>query len=214
MLRAIAAAPAPAPAVLGVDDTILALEFIDGTGPPGFAWADLGERLACVHAVTGPDYGWPENYAFADLAIDNAACDTWPAFYAERRLMVHAPHIQPDLARRVERLARMIGDHLPRHPRATLLHGDLWGGNVLARGSRIAAFIDPACIFGHTEIDIAMLSLFDTPGAEFPAAYGAPEPGAAARRPIYLLWPALVHLRLFGGHYRRMVEDFLAAAGV
>lgn len=214
MLRAIAASGAPAPAVLAVDDHVLALQFIRAETGPQTAWRSLGETLATLHRTTAADYGWPEDYAFAQVKLENSGCGTWPDFTAERRLMPHAPHIPAHLATRLERLARDIHARLPRHPRAALLHGDLWSGNILAAAGRIAAFIDPACIFGHTEIDLAMLSLFATPTPAFHAAYGPGEPGAEARLPIYQLHPAFVHLRLFGAAYLPMVENLLAATGV
>jgi fructosamine-3-kinase len=89
----------------------------------------------------------------------------------------------------------------------------MWGGNVLVDGTQVSGLIDPACYYGHDEVDIAMLTLFDHPDAEFYDAYGPLEPGHEERLTIYRLWPALVHLRLFGSGYRGMVERFLSAAG-
>jgi fructosamine-3-kinase len=102
---------------------------------------------------------------------------------------------------------------LPAHPDAALLHGDLWGGNILVAQGRVTALIDPACYYGHAEIALAMLCLFDHPDPAFTGAYGAAAPGQADRRPIYQLFPALVHLRLFGQAYRGLVERLLTEAG-
>ena len=214
MLEAIAASGAPAPAVLAVTDRMLVLEFIEAPGRPGNAWPHLGQTLATLHRTTGPRYGWAANYAFSHIAIDNRWADDWPGFYADRRLRVHLSELPSPLARRVEALARDLPNRLPKHPARSLLHGDCWGGNVLVHGTRIAALIDPACHFGHAEIDLAMLSLFDHPSDAFIEAYGPLEPGHADRHPIYQLWPALVHFRLFGAGYRRLVENLLAVAGV
>jgi fructosamine-3-kinase len=117
------------------------------------------------------------------------------------------------LARRVEALAADLHNRLPARPAPALLHGDLWGGNILAAGDRVSGLIDPACYYGHAEVDLAMLGLFDQPGAAFTEAYGAPEPGHDERSAIYRLWPALVHLRLFGPGYRPMVDRLLDAIG-
>jgi fructosamine-3-kinase len=163
--------------------------------------------------VTGPRYGWAEDYAFGPVDIENRWSDNWPDFYAQRRLLTHLPFLPVALARRVEALARDMANRLPCDPPAALLHGDLWGGNVMVRGHTVAAFIDPACIYGHAEIDIAMLGLFDRPAPPFFDAYGPLAPGLAERLVIYRLWPALVHLRLFGEGYRGMVEGLLQQAG-
>ena len=214
MLRAIAATGAPAPQVLAVGGTVLALQFIEGGDGLDGAWESLAAALAQLHGARGSHYGWHCDYAFGPVAIENAALDDWPTFWGARRLVTHCAHIPPSLARRIESLAADLTNRLPHRPAASLLHGDLWSGNILAARGHVAAFIDPACVFGHAEADLAMLRLFDRPGPAFEAAYGPPEPGHAERLPIYQLWPALVHLRLFGRSYQPLVDRFLAETGV
>ncbi|GEP11637.1 fructosamine kinase family protein [Methylobacterium gnaphalii] len=211
MLRAIRASGAPAPEVFGADATGIVMACLP-TGP-GDADRDLGHAVARLHAATGDRYGWESDYAFGEVAIENAWSEDWPSFWAERRLLCHCRHLDAPLARRLEALAARLAKLLPARPRPVLLHGDLWGGNVLTDGSRVSGLIDPACYHGHAEVDLAMLTLFGGPGSSFREAYGPAEPGFAERVPIYQLWPALVHLRLFGTGYRGMVETRLAAAG-
>jgi fructosamine-3-kinase len=121
------------------------------------------------------------------------------------------PYVRPDLGRRIAHLADRLHDHLPKYPAPSLLHGDLWGGNVLVTGSRVAALIDPACYHGDREVDVAMLTLFDRPPAPFFESL-ALEPDWERRLPIYRLWPLVVHLRLFGDSYADAVGTALAAA--
>jgi fructosamine-3-kinase len=214
MLAAVTATGAPAPDVLAVSDTVLVLQSLPGNAGVGAAWASLGVALSRLHQATGPRYGWTADYAFGRVAIENAWDDDWPTFWARRRLLVHAPHLPAALARRLETLARDLPNRLPAHPTPSLLHGDLWGGNVMAAGTRVTGLIDPACYYGHGEVDIAMLGLFDRPGAAFFNAYGALAPDAEARLGIYRLWPVLVHVRLFGASYLGMANALLDAAKV
>jgi fructosamine-3-kinase len=213
MLRAMAASGAPVPAVLAASSEVLVLEAMPAGGSLSEAWEDLGTVVARLHAAKGKSYGWAQDYAFGALAIPNGWTDRWPQFWAERRLLPHCSHIAPALARRVEALAAELDGRLPAQPSLALLHGDLWGGNVLTSGIRVSALIDPACYYGHAEVDIAMLELFDTPPPDFYEAYGALEPGHRERLGIYRLWPALVHLRLFGDAYKALVLRLLSAAG-
>jgi len=159
MLSAIVAAGAPAPEVLAADDRVLVMRRVDGEASPGRARADIGLYLSRLHAATGASYGWTTDYAFGPVTIVNRASDDWPAFWAEQRLLIFTPYVASDPARRLERLCADLFSHLPRHPAPVLLHGDLWGGNVLTRDSRLTAFIDPACYHGHGEVDIAMHNL-------------------------------------------------------
>jgi fructosamine-3-kinase len=123
-----------------------------------------------------------------------------------------------ELATRVERFANerlpgLIGE--PERP--SLLHGDAWGGNILVREGRVAAFVDPAVYFGHAEVELAFGTLFGTFGDEFFAAYRARramQPGfLEVRRDIYNLYPLLVHVRLFGGGYVSQVDATLRRFG-
>ena len=213
MLAAIRATGAPAPAVLGVADDLLVLAAVPDDGRlGGAAWHALAAALATLHAPTSERYGWPCDHAFGDVAIVNTRGDDWPAFWGKQRIAIQAPHVAPDLGHRLERLAARLPDLLPVRPVPVLLHGDLWGGNVLVGGDDTVTLIDPACYHGHREVDVAMLTLFDAPPLAFFDALKL-DAGWRERLPIYRLWPLLVHLRLFGASYRGQVETALAAVG-
>lgn len=214
MLRALRQAGAPAPNVLAVDDRTLVLERLPGGGTLPAAWSDLGSVLRRLHdapVAAAAGYGWAMDFAFGTLPIVNGWHADWARFWRDHRLLTHVPHIPTTLAHRLEALARHLPDRLPAHPRPVLLHGDLWSGNVLVSQKRISGLIDPACCIGAAEADFAMLTLFARPDAAFWSAYGAFDAGWRERIAIYRLWPALVHLRLFGGSYHGMVSSLLDA---
>lgn len=213
MLRALAGAGIRVPGVVGEHDGVLLLQHVahDGVLSPN-AWADIGAELAKLHARIGEAYGWPVDYALGTVALDNREGRDWPRFWGEQRLAAAARLLDRPWRERVERLAGRLPDLLPAAPPAALLHGDLWTGNILVEGGRLAALIDPACYHGHAEVDLAMLSLFGEPPGEFWDAYGGREAEWEQRLPIYQLFPALVHLRLFGAAYAPMVDRLLNAA--
>jgi fructosamine-3-kinase len=99
-----------------------------------------------------------------------------------------------------ERLLALGG---PAEP-PSRLHGDLWGGNVIADTSGVPYLIDPAAYGGHREVDLAMLRLFGGPGERCFAAYEEAHPlseGHAERIALWQLFPVLLHAALFGGGY-------------
>lgn len=212
MLQAMASAGAPVPRVLQTTETLLVMEDLPDAPATEAGWQALGRALHQMHSLTGAAPGWSESYAFGAVPLDNRPTEDWPTFWTERRLLPFAKAF-PDLAPRLERLCARLPDLLPA--RATgVLHGDLWSGNLhfstTPGKSAGGYFIDPACYHGDGEVDLAMLELFGAPPDAFWQGYGAPAPDRKDRRGIYQLFPALVHLSLFGAGYRGLVERCLA----
>jgi fructosamine-3-kinase len=121
------------------------------------------------------------------------------------------------LSERLEKLADQLENFLaePDHP--SLLHGDLWGGNIIARNNRITGFIDPAIYCGHPEIELAFTTMFNTFGKPFFEAYEALSPLEHGffeeRLKVYNLYPTLVHVRLFGDSYLPPLDHTLQDLG-
>jgi fructosamine-3-kinase len=214
MLRAIAGHGVPAPSVESEHETVLMLAFVenDAVFSPR-AWVDVARELRKLHGAVGTAYGWPVDYTIGTVAFHNRESGDWPRFWGEQRLVATAAVLDRPWRERVERLAARLPDLLPASPPAALLHGDLWSGNILVNGGRVVGLIDPACYHGDAEVDLAMLALFSAPPNEFWERYGALDPGWRERQPIYQLFPALVHVRLWGASYYKMVDRLLAAVG-
>jgi fructosamine-3-kinase len=223
------------PAVLAAGADWLALEWLE-PGPGSAAdWAQLGRRLAALHRVQGQSWGWPEDNFIGPLPQANGALGRWSEFWLERRLMPQfdaaAPRLgaaaRRDFAALARRLPRLL-DEAADGDGPSLLHGDLWGGNVHmtlgaggigahdnrgAPAGDTGALIDPSSAYGHREVDLAMATLFGGFEPSFFAAYEAEWPladGAADRRAVYQLYYLLVHVNLFGGSYVPATERVLA----
>lgn len=214
MLRALTQAGAPVPAVEAEYENVLLLAHVENDGVfSARAWTDLGHRLRALHGHVSSAYGWPVDYAIGTVAFDNRETSDWPRFWGEQRLVATAAVLDRPWRERVDRLARRLPDLLPASPPAALLHGDLWTGNILVRDGAVVGFIDPACYHGDAEVDLAMLELFSSPPEAFREAYGPLEPGWRERLPLYQLFPALVHIRLWGAGYHAMADRLLSAFG-
>lgn len=209
-LEALRTAGALTPTVLAVDEQVLVLEHVTGRGDPHA----FGRMLAEVHATTAERFGWHRDNAIGPLVQHNEPSTDWPGFLAGQRLEPHLEVLRPSLANRVRsaiddgRLTEVL-DH---EPAPSLVHGDLWSGNVL--GWRW--LIDPAVHYADREVDLAMLELFGGIPAAVEAGYTelAPLPeGAARRRSVLQLVPLLVHVRLFGASYLGGVQRRLDALG-
>lgn len=214
MLRALAAAGVPAPQVEGEHDGVLLIEHVANDGLFSIrAWADIGQWLRQLHSRRDDQYGWAVDYALGTVQMDNRQGGDWPGFWFGQRLAATASMLDRPWRERVEALVGRTAAMLADPPPPSLLHGDLWTGNILVREGRLAALIDPACYYGDSEVDLAMLTLFDTPPAEFWDSYGPLRHGWQQRRPLYQLFPALVHLRLFGGGYAALADRLFNELG-
>lgn len=114
--------------------------------------------------------------------------------------------------RNLERLMRSLPELIPEQP-ASLLHGDLWSGNLITDKRGMPAIIDPAVYFGWAEADLAMTDLFGTYPPDFYGAYNEVrplDPGYRSRYPIYNLYHLLNHLNLFGRGYLSQVRTVLS----
>ncbi|WP_151444885.1 fructosamine kinase family protein [Halomonas lysinitropha] len=203
------------PEVLGEAGGYLVMEALAPGRSPGDE-VSLGEGLRRLHAVIGDAHGWPRDNACGRTPQSNAPLPDGRAFQRERRLLPLAEACQARglmdgrLRTRVEAIAHNLEAWLPDAP-ASLIHGDLWSGNVLFTPSG-PAIIDPAVYRHYPEVDLAMLTLFGSPRTAFFEAYwngGAPTDWPR-RETLFQLYPLLNHLLLFGGGYRGAVERMVS----
>jgi fructosamine-3-kinase len=209
------------PRVIAAAECWLLLEWLDGGPARGSTWSRLGEGLAALHRVRGVRFGWPADNYIGSLPQPNVQGDSWPAFWTERRIGPQwevareagffAPADDRAFARLLDAVHVLLAPGDADGP--SLLHGDLWGGNVHVTTGGDAALIDPSVYHGHREVDLAMAELFGGFDRAFFAAYREAwplRPGyEEERRALYQLYYLLVHVNLFGGSYVDSVRRVL-----
>jgi fructosamine-3-kinase len=214
----------PVPEVVHVDDTRLVMTYIAADGAiTRRAEEDAGRKLAALHAITAPAFGFDFDTPIGGLIQPNSALDSWRDFFRDRRVMhmareaLAAGRLPPALFARIEKLCGRLDHWIGAASTPSLIHGDLWTGNVLVKEDRLVGAIDPALAFADAEIELAFTTLFGTFGEAFFKSYGELRPIAPGffeeRRDLYNLYPLLVHVRLFGGSYVAQVERALAKFG-
>lgn len=176
----------------------------------------LGRQLAALHRFpVSSKYGLDHDNYIGANAQRNAWHDSWIDFYRDYRLrpqiqMASLNHALPDSANKkldwiLEHLDHWIDEG---HVRPSLLHGDLWAGNVIAGPGQQPVMIDPAVYYGDREADLAFTELFGGFSKRFYQAYQEAwplEPGYPDRRDFYNLYHLLNHLNLFGPVYASQV---------
>lgn len=197
------------PRVISLERDQLVLEKIREVRPTAHHWRELGNGLAHLHRVTAARFGFDESNYIGLNEQKNDYCDDWAEFFIDRRLRFQIELIR-DRNRR-NQMEKWLKESTPRlkellsahHPQPSLVHGDLWSGNVLfsAEGPWL---IDPAVYYGDREVDIAMTKMFGGFSDEFYEAYSAEwplSPGYEDREKIYNLYHYLNHYNLFGESY-------------
>lgn len=214
----------PVPGVIHAEDDLLVMEFVanDGAVDP-FAETHLGDVVADLHAIEGQSFGFECDTVIGSLPQRNPSAMRWPDFFRDHRLLhmakdAHeAGRLPTSLRSRIDTLAGKLHIWLRNDCRPSLIHGDLWSGNILARHTKIVSLIDPALYFADPEIELAFMTLFNSVGKKFFARYNERRPLRPGffeeRRELYNLYPLLVHVRLFGGGYVAQVDRTLTRYG-
>ena len=210
----------PVPDVLHADDSLLLMTYLASDGAiTETAEIHAAELITALHDVRGDAFGLDRDTVIGPLPQANDRTAEWVPFFRDCRLMPmgRAAHDAGGLERaalsKLETFCGRLDTYVeePDHP--SLLHGDLWTGNVLACDGKISGFIDPAIYYGDPEMDLAFSTLFGTFGSSFLDRYADIRPLKPGfleeRRDICNLWPILVHARLFGPSYGQQAARIL-----
>jgi fructosamine-3-kinase len=210
----------PVPEVYYGSETLLLMEFVEGTSHfSNKAERHAAELLARLHGITADSYGHERDTLIGALDQPNLPTKSWTEFFRDHRLL-HIAHVAHEAGRlpvedlhRVERFSEKVDELIEDPNPPALIHGDVWSANVLARGDRITAFLDPAIYYADPEIELAFISLFDSFGRPFFDRYQEIRPIRdgffEVRRDLYNLYPLLVHTYYFGGGYLGSVRNTL-----
>ena len=203
------------PEIIYSDDKIILLQSIQSVRRRNDFFEDFGRRFAQLHKFTSEEYGFYEdNYIGSTPQINTASIEEkkdWTKFYFNKRLSFQFNLAEKNgfvndefrksflkIENKIESILK-ISDEI-----ASLIHGDLWGGNYIVDENGNACLIDPAVYYGNREADLAMTKLFCGFDSNFYFAYDEEYPlsdGYDYRENIYKLYHILNHLNLFGSSY-------------
>lgn len=210
----------PVPLVHYSNEHVIVMEPIDSHYALDAAGVrNAAEVIAALHDIHAEQYGLERDTLIGSLRQPNKQSKDWIAFFTEHRLLYMANEalkehkIDSKVMKMIEKLVPRLPEILKNPQPPSLIHGDIWGGNVLAGRGKVAAFLDPAIYYADPEIELAFIRLFNTFDETFFRHYHEIRPIRAGffeqRAEIYNLYPLLVHARLFGMSYARKAQRIL-----
>ena len=215
----------------GTDDgqdvgySFLLMEFIQGGKKKSDYFETLARELAAMHSADTAfftksgtkNFGFFQDNFIGAREQKNTPGTSWITFFRNERLeplFKAADKYFSDSDRTLNtKLMDNLEKFLVEPEKPSLLHGDLWGGNVIPNTDGKAILIDPACYVGHAEADLAMTELFGGFPSSFYDSYREAhplQPGYEDRRDLYNLYQLLNHLNLFGPSYLQPVQSIVS----
>ncbi len=209
-LWALAQAGVRVPQVYWASEAGLVLEYLP-PGPPD--WEGLARMLAALHRLRPPAYGWDEPVFLGSFALPEGTDLDWIRFWKEKRIRPLLEATWPALGALGPRLEALLDQPLPQEG-PTLLHGDLWQGNVWHTPEG-PALLDPSVWWGERAVDLAMMRLFGGFPPEFWRLYRTLYPislEVERALPRYQAYYLLLHVHLFGPRYLPLLARTLEQA--
>ncbi len=210
------------PSIIDVGESdnysFLALEWLQETQISKRYWEKMGKGFAELHQNTETLFGISYDNYIGSLSQKNTQFSDWKLFFIEQRLFNLATQsLQQNLLSskhiiQLENLISRLDNIFPANIQVSLLHGDLWSGNVMPITNAKVAIFDAAVYWGNREMDIAFSTLFGGFDQQFYNTYDEYLPlekGFKERIPILNLYPLFVHLLLFGKAYLQDIEQVL-----
>lgn len=199
------------------EHSFILMEFIrEGSKTYNF-WEKLGIGLSDMHRNSSESFGLNHDNYIGSLRQVNAVKTNWVEYFIENRLNVQfkiardrgtlAGSDVTQFNKFIKKLDKLLPQETP-----SLLHGDLWSGNLIIDEVGDPCLIDPAIYYGNREVDLAFTHLFGGFGREFYESYNANfplQPEFDDRIDIYNLYPLLVHVNLFGGGYINQARSII-----
>lgn len=210
----------PVPRVYWCDANTILMDFIENSGVMNTKTQEnAAEMLAALHGVEADFFGLERDTTISSYTQPNHFESHWVEFFRDHRLLhmsreaLNDGTIEAGTMQKIEKLAGQIDRFIDGGVKPGLIHGDLWGGNILLGQDKLAAFIDPAIYYADPEMDLATIRLFDTFGDAFFQRYneirGIRRGFDTERRYIYALYPLLVNARGVGNRYVVEIDAIL-----
>ena len=205
--------------------TLLLTEWFDFVSGTPQQWLQCGQALAHfhnhshrvhTHHIQSTDqvqqFGYAHDNYIGLSPQSNQRSTSWADFFVQQRLKPQFEMAQQkkitfrQQEQMIDKVYTLLDDHKPV---PSLVHGDLWSGNIAISKQGVGVIYDPAVYYGDAEVDLAMSTLFGGMPRSFYEGYQINRPyvsGYQLRCKIYNLYHWINHAHLFGGYYIQQTQ--------
>ncbi len=209
------------PKIINNNNKFLIMSFIDNNNyQPNKTNGDLLDAIISLHSKKSNNYGFSFDTQIGGLKQSNSKSKNWVEFYREKRLsyifdLINKNHpMDKAINTKIEQLLKKMDNLIPNKPKPSLLHGDLWEGNILFKNKKFSGFIDPGSFYGHNELEVSYLRWFEPRfiDRKFLDKYNdhiSIDKYYINYEPIYQLYYSLLNVYLWDRSYIENVRELL-----
>ena len=156
------------PSIINYNDNLLIMSYINNDDDqPNQTNDDLLNSIISLHSNKNKNYGFSFDTQIGGLKQINSSSKNWLEFYRDKRLTYIFDLVNKNqpmdetINTKIDLLIKKMDNFIPNKPISSLLHGDLWEGNILFKNKKFVGFIDPGSFYGHNELEISYLRWFN-----------------------------------------------------
>ena len=156
------------PKIINYNNKFIVMSFIENNNYlPNKTNDDLLDAIISLHSKKNIYYGFNFDSQIGGLNQPNSNSKDWVEFYRDKRLHYIFDLINKNqsmgkaINTKIEILLKKIDNFIPNKPKPSLLHGDLWEGNILFKNKKFTGLIDPGSFYGHNELEVSYLRWFN-----------------------------------------------------
>ena len=156
------------PSIINYNENLLIMSFINNDDDqPNETNNDLLNSIISLHSNKSKNYGFSFDTQIGGLRQINTSSKNWLEFYRDKRLTYIFDLVNKNqpmdetINTKIDLLIKKMDNFIPNKPMSSLLHGDLWEGNILFKNKKFVGFIDPGSFYGHNELEISYLRWFN-----------------------------------------------------
>ena len=210
------------PQVFYLKDNILIMQYIKHNKiKKKESEKELALIIAKIHQNKNDSFGFEFDPPIGGIKQPSKYSSSWSDFFSINRLLMIYEKISlikpmpKEINILIENLIKNIKNFIPNNPKPSLIHGDMWEGNILLNDGKIIGLIDPGIYYAHNEMELAYLQWFNYISKEFYAYYsehGNIDKDYFKYSEIYQLYYCLLNVHLWSREYikdtYRLLEKF------